>query len=268
MLGLVIIKWTGGVITTDAGENIDELFWKSNLFSALLAAFLLIVIALSQIMIIQKRNLAIANKLNERCIDEQITQYQLLQQKDEELRAFKHDYKAHMTIVNSFLHNEDIKSAIRYVEQIGEIEDQFHVISTNNLIVDAILNQYKELGKSEGIDIHVIGSLPKIMKLKESDLCGLFSNAMSNAFEATVKCVGKRNIEVEFLNNGDYLFINIKNPTSLKMEIVRGVPITTKDISHGIGTKNMIKIAEKNKGKVIWENIGNTVITRIRVQYK
>ena len=251
-IGLLLIKWSGGVITTDTSFEMEALIGKAHLVSAILVIFLLTGVILSQILLIQRRRLVQANELNQRCLEEQITQYQRLQKKDDAIRAFKHDYRAHISMLNSYLEQDDIQTAKEYIKQIEEIRAQLYTFSTGNLIVDAILNQYKEMGENEGITIEVVGLVPKTMKIKEIDLCAIFSNAMKNAYEATLKCSGKRVIKVDFSNNGGFLFIKIVNPTTENIRISNGTPITikSKKSHHGFGTKNMSRIAEKNDGKV------------------
>lgn len=269
-IGLLLVKWSGGVITTDTSFGIEILIGKAHLLSAILVIFLLAGVILSQVLLIQRRRLVQANELNQRCLEEQITQYQRLQKKDDAIRAFKHDYQAHMNMINSYLEQNDIQTAKEYIKQIEEIRAQLYTFSTGNLIVDAILNQYKEIGENEGITIEVVGLVPKTMKIKEIDLCAIFSNAMKNAFEATLKCSGKREIKLDFSNNRGFLFIKIVNPTAENIRISNGTLITTKSKKshHGFGTKNMSRIAENNDGKVEWEHCNGNVVTRIRVRYE
>ena len=106
-------------------------------------------------------------------------------------------FRSHMTLLNDFLQDEEFERAKEYIHKIyGELDKVGKVISVNNGIVNAILNRYSSETDKEGVSLHIKGQLPEECYIDAFDLCTIFSNLLSNAFEAAKKSEEKC-IEVE-----------------------------------------------------------------------
>lgn len=266
---LILLRWNGGIVSTDFKINTAVLTEKTNFLALFVALTLLVGLIVVEIMIIQRKKLTKMNELNQECINVQSLQYQRLKENNSEIYAFKHDYKAHLSMINSYLEIGDLNSTRVYIEQLSNLNGCLSTYSTGNIIIDAVLNQYNERGKKELIKIEVIGTVPQNMKILEAELCVLLSNAMSNAYEATLQCENDRVIEFQIANNGGFLFIKIINPSNSSISYLEKGLLSTKadgDL-HGFGTRNMIKIAEKNGGSVSWKCDNGKIITTIRIRY-
>lgn len=208
-----------------------------------------------QILILQRSKLKKLNDSNEKCIKEQTLQYKLLSEKNEELRRFKHDYNAHIRVIGEYLKSNNYKELTAYVGQLNQIISESNIISTSNIIADAIFNQYVDAAKKNSIDFSVDGEFPSKMPVSETDLCVILSNAVQNAFEAASLCQDNRKIRATITNANSLVFIEIVNSMAHAPVIVDNHLITTKinDDKHGIGTKNMQETAAKNGGMVSWK---------------
>ena len=232
----------------------------------LLGIFTIIICVFAVYLRSQKQILKRQIILNEKCITEQSKQYQFMGEKDEELRKFRHDYNKHVSVLQMLTENKDIEGLEKYIEALGTIKAGLDFVSTNNIICDAIANQYYDLCRKENIGLEVTGKFPTTFQISEVDLCVIISNAMENAYEAAQKCEGHREINFKVKSHGNIIIIEITNPTAECPLIRDGFLETTKSDReyHGYGTKNMCEAAKRSDGTITWEYDGQGILsTRI-----
>lgn len=237
-------------------QNTAQVLHASNMVrSGFLGIFVIIICILAIYLSSQKRVLKRQIILNQKCITEQSKQYEFIGEKDQELRKFRHDYNKHVAVLQTLMEKKDIDGLKKYIDELGEVKTGLDFISTNNIICDAITNQYYELCRKKGIDLAVIGKFPSSMKISEVDLCVILSNGMENAYEATQKCNADKRIDVAVKSCGNMILIEITNPTTEKPNIRDELIETTKKDKerHGFGTKNMKDAARRNGGDVTWK---------------
>ena len=88
------------------------------------------------------------------------------------------------------------------------------------------------------------------MRVSESDLCVLLSNALENALHAAVRCreAGQGAfIETTGHEKGKKLFLQITNSCLPDVQFREGVPVTDRT-GHGLGVRSICAIVEKYKG--------------------
>ena len=224
---------------------------KGAILGIIAVAFFIVLV----ILVYQKRALNRMVQLKDKCISEQTQQYKMAMNKERELRRFRHDYNAHMMAVSSLLANRDYDRLQEYIRSMGCFKEKFNLVSTGNIITDAVFNQYKELCDRDNIAFNLSGKFPENTNMAETDLCVIFSNLMSNAYEAALKCEQGRIISVEICNNEDDIFINVSN--SVKGEVVfkNDLPVTDKQDrkNHGFGVENTLEVITRNGGYVEWK---------------
>lgn len=59
--------------------------------------------------------------------------------------------------------------------------------------------------------MEVMGAFNQDMKTDETDLCVILTNAVANAYEATIKCKGEKILDIRITNYKDRQFIKIIN---------------------------------------------------------
>ncbi len=218
----------------------------------------------------QKKRLKQEVLLKERCIEEQVEQYRLMGDANEESKKFRHDFNKHLDTLTSLYDKGEMEELGEYLRQIYDVKERAYYISTGNMICDAIANQYYKKCKEAGIKLHFNGFFPERISVAMTDLCVILSNALDNAYEAACKCDGEQVIECKVGNQGDFLFITIWNQASTEPAISDGYILTTKQNKerHGLGTKNMQEAAARNGGRVWWEYDKNSqmVVTNIRLR--
>lgn len=223
------------------------------------------------ILICQSRAMHRLLRLNERCIEEQTEQYRLLSRGDRELRRFRHDYNQHITALQALAGAGELEKLKVYVEDMAALKEKFKFIRTNNIICDAILNQYFVLCRDKGFEMKVNGSFPEKLEITETDLCIVLSNGVKNAYEAAVQCeAGQRKLRIEIIGKGLFVYVLIYNSAVGVPVIENGVFVMTKKdrLNHGLGTQNMIESAERAGGRVRWKYENGTVETEITLKEK
>ena len=215
------------------------------------ALFMMLVV-----LVYQKKEMKRLIVLKDKCIGEQTEQYKTAMNKEKEFRRFRHDYNAHMTAISGLLANEEYDKLKEYIKSMGYFKEKFNLVNSGNIITDAVFNQYKELCDKDNIEFEISGKLPENFGMAETDLCVLFSNLMSNAYEAAVQCDKTSSIiRTQIRNNGDDVFIKMSN--SVKGEVVfkNGLPVTDKPDrkNHGFGVENILEVVERNGGHVEWK---------------
>lgn len=238
--------WHGGRLLTAAGINLI----------GIIMLFLLYVLTY------QRKESKRLRQLNEHCVKEQTAQYKFALQKDTALRRFRHDYNAHLTALQALAKNENWAALQTYLDDLTYMQESFSFIHTNHVIGDAIVNQYCELGKRDGIKVEVTGRFPEDMCVDETNLCILLSNGMQNAYEAAVQCENDRIISVEIKHTDALLFLHIQNASAVLLDFQDGLPVTTKANreTHGMGARNMKDAVERIGGTIQWRSEDNYMI--------
>ena len=184
-------------------------------------------------------------------LDEQHENYERMLSSDRQLREFRHDYKNHMLVVTALLNAGKNDEASEYLETIKITSGvQKRQISTGNFVADAMLNNKNALAEELGIKMSFVGTIPE-KGIASSDLCTILGNLVDNAIESTKRLSGEKYIRIEATARELFFVLSIVNPVNERVVIKNNRIKTTKSDSknHGIGLKNVGRIAEKYGGK-------------------
>ena len=114
-----------------------------------------------------------------------------LAKSDDELRAFRHDYKNHMQVMSLLLKNGKIGEAEKYIGNLsGSTLSFIKKYSTGNIIFDSILSSKASLAAKNSTTIKFLGYFPPD-GIELSDVCTVVSNLIDNAVEACAKMSGE-----------------------------------------------------------------------------
>ena len=93
-----------------------------------------------------------------------------------------------MELISNLAKNHEYDKIDEYIEQMHERIDTFgNLITVQNSIVDAIINQYYARAEQSGVTMEVKGRFPMDCNIDTYDLCTIFSNVLSNALEAALE---------------------------------------------------------------------------------
>lgn len=228
----------------------DDLLFSHDINHFFIALTVLIFIAVIVLFIfnsISKRYYESISKLMEEQVEAQIRYYKKIDQLNENLREFRHDYRNHMISLQSLLECHAYEEAMEYVREITKqdiIENR--KFFSGNQIADAIMNDKSEYARKNGSTIYFDGFISD--EIPSSDLCIILSNALDNAVEACshivsntpkeikVKCAVRQNVQV----------ICISNPNERDSTETR----KTDKENHGFGLYNIRRTVEKLNGQM------------------
>ncbi len=219
-----------------------------NIFFSLsaLSIFICIIYFVYKIFLLSYQQTQILKQLNE-----QHENYERMLASDQQLREFRHDYKNHMLVVTALLNAGKNEEAAEYLETIKITSGvQKRQISTGNFVADAMLNNKNALAEELGIRMTFTGTIPE-KGIASSDLCTILGNLVDNAIESTKRLSGEKYIRIEANARELFFVLSIVNPVNERVVIKNNRIKTSKsDVkNHGIGLKNVGRIAEKYGGK-------------------
>ena len=253
--------WSGNI----SEELIQEIANKMRIKDSLIGIALVCIFAVTMISNERQKKLTEQITINNRCIREQTEQYRILNEKQKELKAFRHDIKGHILAMRRMAAQGSSKELTAYLEKWAGLQEETFYISSNNIIGDAIFNFYYDKGCKEGIEVKVMGKFLQNMDVAETDLCIVLTNTVSNAYEAALKCGKGSIVTIELSQFCGKAMIVITNPVKEEPKIQGGIMSTTKADKelHGLGISNTMKALEKYDGQITWEKKGDKIITKI-----
>ena len=248
---LIILSGLSAILsanTSDAAITISFV----QVFTVMLIALSLAIIITLLVNTISKTHYEQTATLLEDKMESQLKYYRMLDEKNTEIRKFRHDFKNHMLCVKSMLEVSDYEEAIYYINTLTQrFEDSSPIFSTGNYIADSILTVKNQECINNRIELIFSGIIPQ-NKLKSLDLCIILSNALDNAIEACMQITDdspKRIVIVSDLKRHHW-FLRITNTARPRIQILNDSVVTTKkDYSnHGFGLQNIKETVDKYSG--------------------
>lgn len=177
------------------------------------------------------------------------------------MKSLKHDYKNHLSVINSLLDEKNFDELKKYMEGIS---DRIHkidkIIFTDNLVIDSILNFKIDEMVTKGIAYDFDIKIPRDLNINPLDINILISNVLDNAIQATSKetNLNKHYIKFTLRLNKNILSINCNNTFDGKIKKQNGALITLKKdfLNSGIGLFNINNVVKKYNGifKINFDN--------------
>lgn len=138
-----------------------------------------------------------------------------------------------------------------------------------NEIINTVINHYFHSIR-EVCEIKVSGFVADEINIAQRDLCIVISNLVKNAVEAMENSQSDaKKIDFEVKQGKQFLHIVVKNTVdSQKLVLKNNLPVTTKknQMMHGLGLKNIAKVAKKYHGKYAYTMENNFYIAEVHLQ--
>lgn len=260
-IGMANLCWYTLLMTIDAlvvnaiavmnTELIGEKHRNIYLISVVFVIIGIFIQLAAVILLFMQRNVYKEKKqLTEKYLNEQRNYYEYLEDREKETKKFRHDLRSHMELISNLAKNREYEEIDKYLEKMHIKIDSFgNLITVQNGIVDAIINQYYAKTQQSGITMEVKGRFPEECAIDAFDLCTIFSNVLSNALEAAVETEEKA-ILLECRYTDKNIIIVVKN--SYNSEHLSGAAQwkTRKENTdyHGYGLENMRECVERYNG--------------------
>ncbi len=183
----------------------------------------------------------------------QTEMYYSISENLEKQRQKTHEYKNKILCIESLMHKKKYEELESYLGNISAgLEKELDAITTNHVIVDAILNtKYSEMLEKNIIFVFKINNLGKI-GMTDEDIVVILSNLLNNAIEACEKC-DKKVIKLKFVSEEDGIVISVRNTYKNALIFQDGKYQTTKSETdnHGIGISNIINVVKRYQGSYV-----------------
>ncbi len=270
MLAFTLMIVADTYVLTILGDFIMELDGVRNNWYLRIAYVIVVLGMFFQIMlvlllIVSRNDFREKERIAQKYLENQIQHYQYLEQRELETKKFRHDLRSHMFALQSYMQKKQYGEMETHLTQMyGAMEAFEKKISVNNDIVDAILNKYDAECKRQGIEFIVKGHFPIQCEVSVYDLCTIFSNLLSNAFEAAAM-VENGQIIVNIRYTDTELLIWIENDYEGTVVVEHGRLRTKKADAeyHGIGLENVKTCVEKNYGNMYIETVEQRFVVKI-----
>lgn len=167
-----------------------------------------------------------------------------------EIMRVKHDLKNHLVVLDSFIRQNGIEDAKKYLHKLFVHPGLKSYVNTKNMIINAVMNQ--KIAEYPNIRFKVRHD-DNFYNISDTALTIILGNALDNAIEA-VKFMNSPEVKVVFSENENYIKLYIENPFSIQPIIRRGKIITQKDSRFsGIGINNILQASKSVGGEAIFK---------------
>ena len=182
-------------------------------------------------------------------------QYDIIEQRMEDMRRTRHDLRHHIVILNQVKQTGDFSLIDKLIESYPApvLHDQPLTYCQNDT-VNAVLVYYSDIALSCGIDLTVKLNVPQNCFIDTTDLAVMFGNILENAVEACKPVENDRFITVI----GEYtqetakpamLSLIVKNNYKIEPHTNEdGVFLSSKHKGNGIGISSVKHIVERYGG--------------------
>lgn len=179
--------------------------------------------------------------------------YDKLARKMEAGRAYRHDMRHHLRIIEGLARRGDCGKIIEYTGKMnGSLEEIENVDRCKNPEINAVLSEYIGRAENSGCKITESFAFPAKLPFAEDDVCIVLANAVENAINACVRLPREEryiNISAECVDDRR-LLVSVKNPCADAPAFDgNGLPVVDKrSEGHGVGLRSVNRIAEKYNG--------------------
>ena len=254
----IVLEFCGRVFTADTSSLF--LYYLCALLYTLITYVVLLVI--SQLSFYRRDNEEMHNFIRNK-----MQYYRMSRDGIVSLQIKCHDLKHLIAAIRTRADWESLDERIQRLED--SIIEYGTVVECGHEAINIVLTEKNILCSTCGVKFSYIidGTLFDFMT--ETEIYSLFGNALDNALESCSKVTDaeKRVISLKAARRGDMVVLHVENFFEAALNMVDGMPVTTKKESgHGFGLRSIRQIAEKYGGVATVQAEGNifklTVILR------
>ncbi len=164
----------------------------------------------------------------------------------EQTRAFRHDIKNHLSVLDGLLGSGKLQEGRAYLKKLEIVSSALSFpYQTGNPVVDILLSEKLSLADAGGIAVEVSLVLPNPCGIDDFDLCVIFANALDNALAACQPGEENSFLGITGEQQGDYYMLCFENTCPQ-------APLSPM----GTGLSNIKAVAEKYHGAMLTEKAG------------
>ena len=181
------------------------------------------------------------------------THYAEVENMYRQIRGWRHDYRNHIQVLDSYAKLGDIDSLRTYLKELSiDLNSVDMVLKTGNKMTDVILNSKISLAKSRNITVRADAHVPMSLTTSEIDLCIIMGNLFDNAIEACMQLSEEeRMIRIYMDMKNTQLYMSFTNTTAHKKQKKEaGRFRSTKGVGHGYGLVRVDTVIERCHGYI------------------
>lgn len=170
------------------------------------------------------------------------------QMRYEQTKAFRHDIKNHLLILDGMLRKGQLEESRTYLQKLDAMSTAlFFPYQTGNPVVDILLGEKLGLAAANHMKTNVSVVLPKSCGIEDVDWCVIFANALDNALNACRALEGERQMSISGKRQGDFYLLEFQNTCAEHTEVKMGT-----------GLSNIQSVAEKYHGAILMQQENGT----------
>lgn len=175
----------------------------------------------------------------------------LMRESAEDLRAFRHDIKNNLSVLDSYIRQNRTREAEEYLQRlIGGVSDGTDYSVTGNIAFDSIINYKLRKAEENNAEIQVNISVPQGMGIDAADAVAILGNLLDNALDA-VSGTGAGRIRLDVEYSKGRVLIYLENTFDGRIDCRNGEFVSVKSGSgHGYGLRNVRRALGKYKGSM------------------
>lgn len=175
--------------------------------------------------------------------------YKMLLKKEEQTKAFRHDMRNHLYCIGALLEEGNAAKLRSYLNELDAAYlNAKPVLQTGVRLIDIIIADLQN--RYPFVDVRVFGTLQMNLTITEMDICTVFSNLLTNAFEAADQCK-KKEIQLHLKTLDNNLYFDVSNSVADCPVIHNNEIRTTKtEHGHGYGIRNVKECLRKYNGEL------------------
>lgn len=196
-------------------------------------------------------------------------QAEMIMQKDEQVRIYRHDLRHYIADVVTLLKQGQIESALKVLGGLDSLYRSVELVQyCENPIVNAILSFYLQQAQDAGIKVESACNVPSVLPVESAELAMVMANALENAIHACLRLSD----EIEKIISVHILFapqlvVEISNSFDGKVLLdEQGYPISENE-EHGIGTRSILTFVEKHQGFIDYRQEDRIFKLRILINH-
>lgn len=167
----------------------------------------------------------------------------------EKTRLLKHDMKNHIMVITSYLNENRIDDAKKYISGImDDLNKMYTYLHVGNALLSYIINSKFQEAAKRGIAVKAEIRNLSFEGIESVDFSALLNNLLDNAIEGAEQSEGKKMVVTILEKKG---WSSIYTANTIRESVLENNPdfITTKEgEGHGYGMKQILRIAEKYGG--------------------
>ena len=207
------------------------------------------------------------NEITQRINETQKIEYDILLNKCNISKIFRHDLKHHIVIIQTFLENNNTPEALEYLKNFNkDFNNAIIVKYCDNYIINIILSAYIRKAEDNNIKVTCKTSFfdNNINNNNCIDFGIILCNAIDNAINACLKIsnCNKRFILILGKIYNNQIYLKIYNPFYENLIFENNLPISKKE-GHGFGILSIQSIVQKYNGILIINTEHNIFKTSI-----